>query len=73
VLDETGLGEVAHTPCVPSLAEQLGDATALARAALTYCGPHRFEAAVAVIGPSPTCCNERSPRSATTTALCGRE
>jgi tetratricopeptide (TPR) repeat protein len=30
------------------LAEQLGDATALARAALGYCGPHRFEVAVAV-------------------------
>jgi predicted ATPase/DNA-binding SARP family transcriptional activator len=30
------------------LAEKLGDATALARAALGFCGPHRFEVAVAV-------------------------
>jgi DNA-binding SARP family transcriptional activator len=30
------------------LAEKLGDATALARAALGYCGPHRFEVAVVV-------------------------
>jgi DNA-binding SARP family transcriptional activator len=30
------------------LAEQLGDATALARAALGFCGPHRFEVGAAV-------------------------
>jgi DNA-binding SARP family transcriptional activator len=33
------------------LAERLGDATALAHAALGYCGPHRFEKAPAVTGP----------------------
>jgi DNA-binding SARP family transcriptional activator/tetratricopeptide (TPR) repeat protein len=33
------------------LAEQLGDATALARAALGFCGPHRFEMAPAVTEP----------------------
>jgi DNA-binding SARP family transcriptional activator/tetratricopeptide (TPR) repeat protein len=33
------------------LAEQLGDATALAHAALGFCGPHRFEVAVAVTRP----------------------
>jgi DNA-binding SARP family transcriptional activator/tetratricopeptide (TPR) repeat protein len=33
------------------LAEQLGDATSLARAALGFCGPLRFEAATAVTEP----------------------
>jgi DNA-binding SARP family transcriptional activator/class 3 adenylate cyclase len=34
-----------------ALADKLGDATALARATLGFCGPHRFEAAPAVTGP----------------------
>ena len=34
-----------------ALADKLGDATALARAALGFCGPHLFEAAPAVTGP----------------------
>jgi DNA-binding SARP family transcriptional activator/tetratricopeptide (TPR) repeat protein len=50
-----GAGEpdTARQTCkqAAELAEQCADATALARAALAYCGPHRFEAAVAVIGP----------------------
>jgi DNA-binding SARP family transcriptional activator len=49
----SGRLDKARQACLQAaeLAEQLGDATMLARAALGFCGPHRFEVAAAVTGP----------------------
>ena len=51
---DAGELEKARQACrqAADLAEQLGDATALARAALGFCGPYRFEMSAAVIRPA---------------------
>jgi tetratricopeptide (TPR) repeat protein len=46
------LDKARHTyGAAAEVADKLGDATALARAALGFCGPHRFELATAVTAP----------------------